>query len=178
MPPAKILSREETLLSPWVRLVRKDVEFAPGQRPETYHSLAQADYIAILARTPGGLIPIVCQYRPAVEAYTWELPAGLLEPGETPELSCRRELKEETGLDSETIIPLGAYYPDTGRHGNEQHAFFVRASDPDPSFRPEPGMSVKYVTFEILKDLIRKGEFRHQLHIAVFTLASLRGLDF
>src|SRR5205085_4423199 len=95
---AKILSRKETPVSPWVKLVSKEVEFAPGQRAEVYHSLSQADYIAVLAQTPGGLIPIVRQYRPAVAAYTWELPAGLLEAGETPEDACRREVREETGL--------------------------------------------------------------------------------
>ncbi len=37
------------------------------------------------------------QYRPAVERFTWELPAGLLDEGETPADAFRRELMEETG---------------------------------------------------------------------------------
>ena len=36
------------------------------------------------------------QYRPALEAFTWELPAGLVDPGEDPAETCRRELMEET----------------------------------------------------------------------------------
>ncbi len=87
---ATITGRRETRVSPWVRLVEKTVEFARGAQPETYHCLAQADYVAILAQTPDGLIPIVRQYRPAVEAYTWELPAGLVDPGEDPTETCRR----------------------------------------------------------------------------------------
>jgi hypothetical protein len=59
---ARILSRSETYVSPWIRLVRKDVEFSPDRKPETYHAISQADYISIFAVTRSGLIPIVKQY--------------------------------------------------------------------------------------------------------------------
>lgn len=93
----RVLFRREEALSAWVRLVTKKVEFAPGEEPRVYHCLAQPDYITILARTPDGRIQLVGQFRPAVEAYTWELPAGLLEAGEDPEEACRRELRRRRG---------------------------------------------------------------------------------
>src|SRR2546425_6723543 len=68
----RIISRAETSLSPWVRIVEKEVLFGPGSETQQYHSLRVSDYVAILARTPSGLIPIVRQYRPAIEACTWE----------------------------------------------------------------------------------------------------------
>jgi len=171
--PALIKSRVETTLSPWVRLVQKEVQFAPGEPAHIYHSLALADYIAILARTPSWLFPIICQYRPAIEQYTWELPAGLLELDENPMQSCVRELKEETGLKALSVTSLGVYYTDTGRLENRQHVFFVQASEPNPDFVPESGTEVRYVTFEKLKELIRGRQFRHQLHIAVLQLYEL-----
>ena len=173
---AKIISRNEVKVSPWVRLVDKEVEFSPGQRVEVYHSVSQSDYIGILARTRSGLIPIVQQYRPAVESYTWELPAGLLEQGESLEEACRRELKEETGLDAESITYLGSYYADTGRLENRLHAFFVEASDPLSNFVPEPAISVDFVSAQVLRHRIVIGEFRHLLHIAILGLASLMGV--
>ena len=54
-----------------------------------------------------GKIPIVRQYRPALEGIRWELPAGLVEPGEDPAESCRRELLEETGLTARAIHASG-----------------------------------------------------------------------
>ncbi len=158
-----------------MHVVRKEVEFAPGKEVEVYHCLTQPDYVAILARTSCGLIPVVRQYRPAVEAYTWELPAGLLEEGENPEDACRRELKEETGLDAKEIAYLGCYYPDTGRLENRLHAFFVSASNPDPEFAPETGMSVHFFNGKKVRDIILSGEFRHQLHLGIFAVASLMG---
>jgi len=175
MTQAKILSRTETHLSPWARVVEKEVQFSIGRR-EVYHCLAQADYVAILARTHSGLIPIVRQYRPAVEAYTWELPSGLLEEGEDPKDACRRELKEETGLNAESITYLGGYYADTGRLENRLHAFFVLASDPDPVFIPKPGISVDFVNMQTLREYVLSGKFKHQLHLGLFTLARLMGI--
>ena len=165
------ISRSETVISPWVRLVTKTVQAAPGRAPEVYHCLAQADYVTILARTPDGRIPIVQQYRPTVEALTWELPAGLQDSGETPEDTCRRELREETGLAVRSIRNLGVYYPDTGRLENHLHVFWVEASEPDPGFVPEPGMAVELVSFDTLQSYVHAGRFRHQLHIGALALA-------
>lgn len=173
MNRARILSRAEQRVSPWVSLVCKDVDFDCGDAVQSYHCLAQADYVTILAQTRGGLIPVVRQYRPAVEAYTWELPAGLLEAGEDPAAACRRELKEETGLDVQSLTYFGSYYPDTGRLQNRLHAFFASTSEPDPAFVPEPGLSVAFVAPRTLREYILDGRFRHQLHLAVLTLASL-----
>jgi len=78
----RVTSRQTIKISPWVDVVAREVEFGPGAAPEVYHAIAQQDYLAIVARTPSGHFPIVRQYRPALESFTWELPAGLAEPEE------------------------------------------------------------------------------------------------
>ena len=78
-----------------MQIIEREVEFAPGAKPELYHAVGQQDY-TIVARTPDGQIPIVRQYRPALERFTWELPARLVDKGEAPEVCCRRKLLEET----------------------------------------------------------------------------------
>ncbi len=72
----RIVSRRTTRVSPWVEIIERGVELNTGGAPELYHAIAQRDYVAIVARTPDGKFPIVRQFRPAVEKFTWELPGG------------------------------------------------------------------------------------------------------
>lgn len=172
----KIILKEEKQLSSWVRLVTKTVNMSEKRPREIFHSLIQADYITILACTRSGLIPIVRQYRPAVETYTWELPAGLVEHNETPEMACRRELQEETGLVVESIVDIGTYYADTGRLENRIYAFFAATSEPDPGFIPESGMTIEFVSLKTLKEYILTGKFQHALHLGILAVAQIYGV--
>jgi ADP-ribose pyrophosphatase len=168
----KVIKRFQRKVSPWVGLTAKQVRFPDGH-VDVYHSLKLSDYVAILAQTGSGKIPIVSQFRPAVEEVCWELPAGLVDPGESPEVTCRRELLEETGLVAKRIWPLGQFFTDTGRLQNRIHCYFVETGDARSRFRPEPGMEVRYVSLEELDQQILDGTFRHQLHIAVLHLFRL-----
>ena len=172
MAQGRILSRGEDRVSPWVSLVEKEVEFEPGRAPEIYHSFSSPDYTSILARTRSGLIPLVRQYRPAVEKYTLEFPAGLVDEGEAPIETCRRELMEEVGLVAEKITVLGSFSCDTARLENQMHAFYVDASEPDPEFVPEEGIEVEYVSLDLLRHYISTNKFRLLSHIGVFALAT------
>ena len=171
----RIRSRRTTAVSPWVSLIAREVEFARGAPPQTYHAVEQADYISIVALTRGGKIPIVRQYRPALEAFAWELPAGLVDPGEDPADGCRRELMEETGFTARAVHALGENSTCTGRLNNRIHNFFVEAGERAAAFEPEPGISVKLVSPAEIARLIKRGVFLSQLHIGALLLAELHG---
>ena len=170
----KIVSRRTTRLSPWAEVVELVVEFTPGAKPDIYHSVSQTDYVAIVARTPDGTIPIVRQYRPALEAFTWELPAGMLERDEQPMDCCRRELLEETGFSAQTVHALGNFAPCTARLSNQIHTFFVETG---PATAPaiEAGIELKLVSPAELAKLILSKEFALQLHIGAVLLAGMHG---
>jgi len=171
----RIRSRRTTAMSPWMGVIAREVEFSRGAEPQTYHAVEQADYVGIVALTRAGKIPIVRQYRPALEAFTWELPAGLVDGNEDPIESCRRELLEETGLTARTIHRLGDKSPCTGRLSNRIHSFFVEAGERVAEFAPEPGVAVKLVSPAEIARLIRNGEFVSQLHLGTLMLAELNG---
>ena len=52
-------------------------------------------------------VVLIRQYRPIVGAEIWELPAGTIEAGESPEACARRELVEEAGYEAGRLDPLG-----------------------------------------------------------------------
>ncbi|HEY5167223.1 MAG TPA: NUDIX hydrolase [Pseudolabrys sp.] len=171
----KIKSRRTTRISPWMEIIEREVEFTPGGQPELYHAVGQQDYIAIVALTPDGRIPIVRQYRPALEQFTWELPAGLVDKGEAAADTCRRELMEETGYPANAVHALGLYAPCTARLSNRMHSFFVQTGAHAPEKKTEAGIELKLVTPAELAGLILSGAFVLQLHIGAILLAGLAG---
>jgi ADP-ribose pyrophosphatase len=169
----KVLSRNPARMSPWVDIIAREIEFSPGAPTEVYHAVGQQDYLAIVARTPSGHFPIVRQYRPALESFTWELPAGLAEPNEDLAEGCRRELLEETGYSAGAIHALGTAAPCSGRLSNRIHSFFMEAGERVADFVPESGLTVKLVTASELAGMIKSGEFVSQLHLGALLLAEL-----
>jgi ADP-ribose pyrophosphatase len=72
----KIKARNTKRVSPWMAIIEREVQFAPGAEREIYHAVSQQDYVTIVAALPDSRLPIVRQYRPALESFTWEFPAG------------------------------------------------------------------------------------------------------
>jgi ADP-ribose diphosphatase len=68
----------------------------------------------MMAVDPKKRILLVRQYRLPAGKKLWELPAGRIDPGETPLKAARRELKEETGYRARHWKKLGSFYPSPG----------------------------------------------------------------
>src|SRR4029453_695904 len=79
--------------------------------------------VAALAVHDDGRVVLIRQYRYAADQSLWELPAGRLDPGETPAEGAARELEEEVGLRAEKIEPLSDFYTTPGFCDEVLHLF-------------------------------------------------------
>ena len=89
-----------------------------------------------VVRHPGGAAVVaidsterVClirQYRPAMRDWMWEIPAGKLDPGESPLSTAQRELEEEAGLVARRWGELGSIVSSPGVFTEVVHLFFAR----------------------------------------------------
>jgi len=98
-----------------------------------------ADAICVLALR-GDEVLGVRQHRPAIGRDTWELPAGLLGPGETPIEAARRELAEEAQLTG-TLTLLTQSYTSPG-FCQEKLYLFEATELSATSGRPDDGEEV------------------------------------
>ena len=172
-----VTSIHNNKLSTWVTLVTKGVTH--GRRPEEfYHSFRQADYVTVMAVTKDGYIPVVKQYRPALERYTLEFPGGILDEGELPEHTAERELFEETGFIAPTgLAPLGCLFPDTGRLENKLWCYFAPDvfRDHNIKWSPEETVVCSLFSKNEFRKAIEQGEFKPALHLAIVGLAMIKG---
>jgi ADP-ribose pyrophosphatase len=70
-------------------------------------------------------ILLIRQYRYAADAYVLEVPAGRLEPGESPESCAHRELQEETGCTAERMERLTTVFTTPGFTDEKIHLFMA-----------------------------------------------------
>jgi len=167
----KPIKSEIAFATPWFQIVGKTMR--EGEEP--FYSLRQPDYASMVAMTPEDRVLVVRQYRPAVERYTFELPSGLIDPGETPVETARRELLEETGYEAPEVELLGPMDPDTGRLGNRIWTCVARGVRRVEGRLPEEGMEVFEWPLDELYRATLDGRFDHALHVAIVFMAVLRG---
>jgi ADP-ribose pyrophosphatase len=171
----RIASSRRTVLSEWVTLVENRVVASADDAGAIYHSIATADYVSVLAVTPDGRIPLVRQFRPALDRVTLEFPGGLRDGGEEPVACAVRELAEEVGLKVATAQPLALFHPDSGRLGNRMWTFFARDATPIPGWQPETGVEHLVVGVDELYARAMDGSFDHGPHLAMLGMATIRG---
>jgi ADP-ribose pyrophosphatase len=172
----RIASSRTAVLSEWVTLVENRVIASADDAGATYHSIATADYVSILAATPDGRIPLVRQFRPALDRFTLEFPGGMVDGGEDPAASAVRELAEEVGLKVTLVQPLASFHPDSGRLGNRMWTFYANDALPIPGWRPETGVGHEMVDIDMLYARVFDGSFDHGPHLAMIGMAVIKGV--
>ena len=109
----------------WLTLRHDTVRLPSGSTLAPYHVIEAADWVNVIAISDAGCIILVEQYRHAVAHTMLEIPAGHIEPSETPETAARRELREETGYGGGTWHALGVLHPAASRFTNQVHSFLA-----------------------------------------------------
>lgn len=87
----------------WMIASRKDYDTLSAQYFHKGEEKTDAVVIAALHKESNKLV-LIKQFRLPLNDYIYELPAGLIDPNETPETTLGRELKEETGLELVSLV--------------------------------------------------------------------------
>ena len=171
-----VVSRRREYECPWFEVVVKDIRY-PGQaRAHRHYSVQLNDWVAVLAVDGEGKIPLVRQYRPALERVELELPAGAVRDA-SPEETARRELLEETGYEADELMQLGSIFTEAGRLTSRAWIYFAgharRVVEPVPG--AEEPLECVVVTQTELHAAIASGAFAVSGHVAAVGLALIDG---
>lgn len=140
--------------------VRRDVFSGPDDSFAVEY-LDTADAVTVLPFTPEGAVLVVEEWRHSVERVDLGLPSGQLEPVDVdPTAAARRELREETGHETDHLESLGTFEPLNSLIDASIHYFVARncrpTGEPDPD--ADERIRVRTRSLAELREAVRRGD--------------------
>ncbi len=128
------------------------------------------DWVNVVAFNEAGELLVVEQYRHGIEEATCEIPGGCCDPGEDPLEAARRELREETGHDSDTWVELGFCTPNPATQNNRCHSFLALDCRPAGPLQLDHTEELRLwaCSWEEWETLLRQGGISHALVLTAF----------
>ena len=164
----KLLSSEYLIRRPWLTARRDHLQLPSGADMPEYYVLEYPDWINIIALTRDGNMLLERQYRHARQLVGWDIPAGVIEEGETPLQAAQRELLEETGYTGGEWRELVELCPNPGACTNVSHTFVatdVVHTDTQHLEQTED-ISVHEIPLDEVFRMLQAGEFHQALMAA------------
>jgi len=157
---AETLSSEEVFKGKVFSVDRDKVKM-PNGRTVSVEVVRHSKSVVIAPVPEPGKVILIRQYRHAIDAYLWELPAGSVDEGESPEAAAKRECHEEIGLVPQTIIRLSAMYPTPG-YCDEEMVFFrcsgLEKTDEQAHVDEDEDIEAKTYDLRDAREMVRRGE--------------------
>jgi ADP-ribose pyrophosphatase len=153
--------------------VDRDRVKMPNGRTVTVDVVRHSRSVVLVPVPEPGKLILVRQYRYAVNAFLWELPAGSVDEGESPEEAARRECHEEIGLVPSTTVRLGAMYPTPG-YCDEEMVFFrlsgLEKTDEKAAVDEDEDIETKVFDLRDVREMLRRGEIQDMKTLVGLTL--------
>jgi ADP-ribose pyrophosphatase len=169
--PTSPLSREIKYQGPIFNVVSVTVSL-PDSRKREYDLVEHGDSVSILPIDDAGNVYLVTQHRIGADSQILELPAGVLEKGEDPLVTARRELREEIGKDAQHFQTLGGFFIAPG-YTDEYMTVFLATGLHDSPLPPDDDEFLKVSSMPIatLHRLAQEGEINDVKTLATLLLA-------
>lgn len=167
----KIISSESTSIGRF-EVIYDTLETNGNQHPYSYVKMKKG--VGILAFVEDK-IALIHQYRYIWDEWLWEIPGGMVDDGEDPQNAAIRELEEETGLEVESISPLGTCYPSIGSTTELQFLFAAKCHPKGKqNLDGVEQIDVHLVKVDEFKRMIADNEFCHGMGLAAWARYNLR----
>ena len=160
-------SRRTAYENAWIQVFHDEV-VRPDGNPGIYgvvHFRTLA--VGVVAVGDDGRLLLVGQHRYSLDEYSWEIPEGGVDEGESLEEGARRELREETGYEAGTwrrLCRLTVSNSVTDERGAVFVAEGLRAGEAAPEATEE--LELRWATVDEVLDEIAAGDIHDVITIA------------
>ena len=173
----KTINSNYIIQRPWATLRVDKLEMPNGNIKEEYYVLEYPTWVNMVALTEDNQVIFVKQYRHGAGQIMVELPAGVVEENEGPEIAARRELLEETGYAFDQITYVCELFANPATSGNITYTYLltggrkVQEQDLDPS----EDIEVVLMGLEEAKQFLFENKIGQALHSSAlfYTLKKL-----
>jgi len=164
---------ERTLYeSDWVRLVVVDVEVPGGERFEHHVVRVPRRAAGTVVHDPDRGLLLLWRHRFITDTWGWEIPAGGIEVGETPEEAAVRETIEETGWAAGPLRHLVTYQPSNGLSDQRFHLYLASgATHVGSPSDPGEAERIEWVPMADVRAIAERGEMQDGLSLTAVLYA-------
>jgi ADP-ribose pyrophosphatase len=155
----RTVSSEEVFAGRLIRVTVDRVTLPSGEEKDR-EIVLHPGAVAILPVLPNERIILVRQYRHAVGDSLWEIPAGLIDPGECALESAKRELREETGYSAEKWRRLFSFFTSPGFTNEEITLYMAEQLSKIGHFDPQEIDAYDSYSMSELVRMIETGSIR------------------
>ncbi len=179
--------RSEKIVSDeWIEFRRSAYRFPDGNVFEPFYTYSRRDYVVIVATDEEGKYLCVRQFRQGIRKVTTEFAAGGIERtdgkqyGESGDVAAedaldaaKRELREETGYESDEWRPLLKLPSNATIADNYAYLFEAKNCRKvgGQSLDETEFLNVKRYTKSELDEMIHAGDFQQSMHVAAYLLS-------
>ena len=139
----------------------------PDGREGEFFVLDTSDWVNVVALTPDEELILVRQHRFASGELSWEVPGGVIDPGEGPVEAAVRELREETGFVGEKVRIIGSCRPNPAILRNRCHFVLVEGArlTTETAFDPNEELETRLLPLAEAASWAKKGRIEHALSL-------------
>lgn len=169
----KVLESEYLFNEPWLTVRKEKCELPDGRLMPAYYVLEYPTWVTAFALTKDEKVVMVKQYRHGLNVISTELPGGVVDKGETPEMAIARELKEETGFVFESYEYLGKISANPATTNNYMYIFLARGGEKvsEQNLDDTEDVEVLIHSIDEVKQLIKENGIVQALHTAAIFYA-------
>ena len=160
----------------WATLRVDTCKLQNGEVKDDYYVLEYPDWVNAIALTKENKIIMVRQYRHAADIISLEVPGGVIDGDEGPEVAIKRELLEETGYSFESCELITTMYPNPATSTNRTFTYLMKGGvkTHEQHLDDHEILNVEEYTIEEVKQFLKDNKIDQSLHVAALFYGLMR----